>query len=281
METGDNSSYETFYSYRHPSISPTAGPSEEKPYDYPKFSKGFKSKSPLDQHMHLHYSPPHTHTSIGGAGTYIAGLPCTFARNKCKKSPLHSNSNADPSRECNGASESPFKIEDSVSIGQVVLAQKTLAEFMNTRGMSLPNTSSSGVKQLALINGTAPQCKLQNICSEVFPTLPSYLEHTKSGSSIIASTVLENISPQALLPNLSLGLDFSSQPFVLKSDEDGPVIPDKPIIRDLQTPDVNGIFICPICGKDFNSKLSSKQHVDVKHRAEGKYLCPTCGKLYR
>ncbi|TPP66829.1 Zinc finger protein [Fasciola gigantica] len=279
VENGDNSSHETFYSYRHPSVSPIAGPSEEKPYGCPKCSKGFKSKSLLDQHMHLHYPPRY---KCRWCGNIYRWPPVYYHhKQKCKKRPLHSNSDADPSRECNGTSESPFKIEDSVSNEQVILAQKTLAQFMNIHGMSLPNTSSSGVMQPPLLNGTVPPCKFQCICSEVFPTLPSYLEHTKSCSSIIASTVLENISPQALLPNLNLGLDFSSQPFVLKSDEDGPMIPDKPIVRDLQTPGVNGIFTCSICGKDFNSKLSLKQHVDGKHRAEGKYLCPTCGKRYR
>ncbi|TPP66997.1 putative zinc finger protein [Fasciola gigantica] len=82
-----------------------------------------------------------------------------------------------------------------------------------------------------------------------------------------------------MLPNLNHGLDFSSQPFVLKSDEDDPMIPDKPIVPDLQTPGVNGIFAYPVSGKDFNSKLSLKQIVDGEHRAEGKYLCPIGGKV--
>lgn len=279
IENGDSNSYETYYSYRHPPVSPIAGPSEDKPYGCPNCFKGFKSKSLLDQHMHLHYPPRY---KCRWCGNIYRWPPVYYHhKQKCKKRPMHVSSETDPGPECNGTPEPTLKIEELVSSEQVALAQKTLAQIMNIHGMSLPNTSSSGIMP-PLANGTVSQCKFQCICSEAFQSPNSYLEHTKCCSSVIsASTVLENLSPQALLPNLNIGLDFSSHPFALKQDDDCPMTQDKPVARDLQSSGVNGIFTCSICGKDFNSKLSLKQHVDGKHRAEGKYLCPTCGKRYR
>ncbi|VDP95119.1 unnamed protein product [Echinostoma caproni] len=284
VENGDSSSYETYYSYRHPSVSPIAGPSEDKPYGCPKCTKGFKSKSLLDQHMHLHYPPRY---KCRWCGNVYRWPPVYYHhKQKCKKRPLHNNSGSDANHECNSSEESPFKTEDpNVSTEQVALAQKTLAQFMNIHGMTIPNSNHASSVIPPLLNGSVPPCKFPCICSEVFLTLPSYLEHAKVCSSMLsASTVLENLAPQVLLPGLNMGLDLSTQSLLIKSEENGTATPEKPAVRDLslhQPSGVNGIFTCSICGKDFNSKLSLKQHVDGKHRAEGKYLCPTCGKRYR
>ncbi|CAL8088740.1 unnamed protein product [Calicophoron daubneyi] len=278
---------ELYHSYRHPSVSPVAGPSEDKPYGCPKCFKGFKSKSLLDQHMHLHYPPRY---KCRWCGNVYRWPPVYYHhKQKCKKRPNHNGSDTASLNDYKpGSEDSSFKVGDTaISSEQVAIAQRTLVQFMNFHGIPFPPPNGTPDSSSAPApNGNRPACPFTCLCTEVFPTLTLYLEHMRTCPSILsASSVFENFIPQALFNSPNLGLDLSTQSISSKTEdrsayvaEDLSPYKDPPIH---QSPGVNGIFTCTICGKDFNSKLSLKQHVDGKHRPEGKYLCPTCGKRYR
>ncbi|CAH8622419.1 unnamed protein product [Dicrocoelium dendriticum] len=277
---------ETYYSYRHPSVSPIAGPSDDKPFGCPKCLKGFKSKSLLDQHMHLHYPPRY---KCRWCGNVYRWPPVYYHhKQKCKKRPLHHSGSFTPASECSGLGGSYRHPDPALSVEHFTRAQTTFAQFMHLHSLRLLQQTGSSNGQ-PLSNPAAADAPnvipLTCICSEAFPNLPSYLEHAKSCSSMLsASTVFEHLAPHPLFHPPSLGLDLSTSAIPDSPDQDRSVAADLSSSKDTTanySSHSNGIFPCSICGKDFNSKLSLKQHVDGKHRAEGKYLCPTCGKRYR
>ncbi|KAF6772734.1 hypothetical protein AHF37_07705 [Paragonimus kellicotti] len=276
-----DTSPEIYHSYRHPSVSPIPGPSKDKPFGCPKCLKGFKSKSLLDQHMHLHYPPRY---KCRWCGNVYRWPPVYYHhKQKCKKRPLHVFS-------LNGTQDSTFDASPSrfdetcISKEQLSQAQKTFAQFMQLHAMPLPLPLSFDVQPpSSIFSDVLPPCSMTCICTEVFPNFQSYIEHTKTCQSILsASSISEKVIPHAMFP-LALNADppRSSVPDSVNPEPRLTDIASSKEAPVCQSPINNGIFTCSICSKDFTSKLSLKQHVDGKHRAEGKYLCPTCGKRYR
>ncbi|KAG5446038.1 hypothetical protein CSKR_103889 [Clonorchis sinensis] len=278
----DNSTTtETYHSYHHPSVAPVPGPSKEKPYGCPKCFKGFKSKSLLDQHMHLHYPP--RYKCRWCANVYRWPPAYYHHKQKCKKRPTHGNTVGSNSYVSSPGKCSPENTDDAdVQNGNFTIAQKALAHFINLHTLAFPQTDKLDIPPFAPLNGQFPSCQPTCVCSEVFPTIPKYFEHVKSCPRMLtASGALGGVSP-VLFPT-ALGVDFPTNLTSERSEQDAPA-EDLSLSKEtcVYNPSASaGIFSCSICGKDFNSKLSLKQHVDGKHRAEGKYLCPTCGKRYR
>ncbi|KAF7256515.1 hypothetical protein EG68_06591 [Paragonimus skrjabini miyazakii] len=276
-----DTSPEVYHSYRHPSVSPIPGPSKDKPFGCPKCLKGFKSKSLLDQHMHLHYPPRY---KCRWCGNVYRWPPVYYHhKQKCKKRPLHVFSLNGTQDSTFGASPSRFN-ETCISKEQLSQAQKTFAQFMQLHAMPLPLPLSFDVQPpSSIFSDVLPPCSMTCICTEVFPNFQSYIEHTKNCQSILsASSISEKVIPHAMFP-LALNADppRSSVPDSIDPEPQLADIVSSKEAPICQSPINNGIFTCSICSKDFTSKLSLKQHVDGKHRAEGKYLCPTCGKRYR
>ncbi|VDK78343.1 unnamed protein product [Dibothriocephalus latus] len=204
-ENTETDSTNFFSTYRHPPVVPIKGPSNEKPFGCPQCPKGFKSKSLLEQHMHLHYPPRY---KCRWCGKVYRWPPVYYHHMRiCKKLPS-SKSNHLPHPEVDSTPK----------------AESYFAHVSN--------------------------------CSQVLKTLRGRYS---------------NLPPT----------DFSPLPSSLDSKLSVPLKPE------LQSPEPrishrsSKVFICSICSKGFTSKLSLKQHMDGKHRAEGKYVCQVCGKRYR
>ncbi|CAH8555475.1 unnamed protein product [Heterobilharzia americana] len=274
---------EVSHPYRQPPVSAVAGPSGDKPYGCPKCYKGFKSKSLLDQHMHLHFPPRYKCRWCGN----VYRWPPVYYHHKqrCKKRPLINLSDINHSSDYRCLNGSVLKMEDSqMHMDQIPSRQQVFNRFMNAPGVSFTQelANENIIQNVPVIGDDAANCSLTCLCTESFLNVPSYLEHATVCPKVVsASSVFENIANRALSTSANLSFRSPRQRNPISNFRELPPeylsqLKDASLLH----PSL-GIFSCNMCGKEFNSKLSLKQHVDGKHRAEGKYLCASCGKRYR
>nr|CAH8848556.1 unnamed protein product [Trichobilharzia regenti] len=272
-----------YHPYRQPPVSAVAGPSGDKPYGCPKCYKGFKSKSLLDQHMHLHFPPRYKCRWCGN----VYRWPPVYYHHKqrCKKRPLLNLSDMSHSNDYRCVNGSLMKVEDSqIHMDQISSRQQAFNRFMNAPGVSFTQelANENLVQNVPVIGEDAANCSLTCLCTESFLNVPSYLEHATICPKVVsASSVFENLASRALCTSANLGFRSPRQRNQISNFRE---LPPEYLSQLKDTSLLHhgvGIFTCNMCGKEFNSKLSLKQHVDGKHRAEGKYLCGTCGKRYR
>lgn len=273
---------EIYQTYRQTNMHSVTGPSIDKPYGCPKCFKGFKSKSLLDQHMHLHYPPRYKCRWCGN----VYRWPPVYYHHKqrCKKRPaLTTVGTFDVSKSTSirSGEHSIQKFEDLQHPKErITFAQQALAQFMNMQSMPFSQDLNSDLC-ISKVNGDSSNVPLTYLCTENFPVATSYLEHLGVCST---SSNFESLSNQTHINSSTHNIDRISQVPTINdqnhmSQTDG--LLDMKDMSLVPHPNVGGIFPCSICNKHFNSKLSLRQHVDGKHRAEGKYLCPTCGRRYR
>ncbi|VDD79888.1 unnamed protein product [Mesocestoides corti] len=221
----------SFYNYyKHPPVVPIKGPSDDRPFGCPKCPKGFKSKSLLEQHMHLHYPPRY---KCRWCCKVYRWPPVYYHHMRTCKKMLGCDAESDTTTN---ASPTSTSVNDNAVLD---LSQPA-------------KTVSVGTKEENLVKSTAP-VEFTCPCGVSLPDVQSYFKH--------AAKCLHFIHP--LRPRLPVIDTF------------------KPSEQVLLSKSRSRRFICNICAKDFTSKLSLKQHVDGKHRAEGKYVCKLCGKRYR
>lgn len=237
-------SYYNFY--KHPPVVPIKGPTDDKPFGCPKCPKAFKSKSLLEQHMHLHYPPRY---KCRWCPKVYRWPPVYYHHLRtCKKMPVWEGSSEAP--EESGNASTPPEVEHEYA------------------ALDLSQSTTSHAKPEPLVTPILPlpPTEFPCPCGATLPDVQSYFRH--------AAKCLNFIQPP---PHPLPAPPTPLSPAPPKEEEEksplSPVLPPtKPRTKR---------FICSICAKDFTSKLSLKQHVDGKHRAEGKYVCKLCGKRYR
>ncbi|CAH8520445.1 unnamed protein product [Schistosoma mattheei] len=273
-----------YHPYRQSTVSSAPGPSGDKPYGCPKCYKGFKSKSLLDQHMHLHFPPRYKCRWCGN----VYRWPPVYYHHKqrCKKRPVISMSEIGHASDYRCLNGSVMKVEDSqMHVDHISPRQTAFNRFVNAPGVSFTQELANDniIQNVPVIGDDAANCSLTCLCTESFLNVPSYLEHATICPKVVsASSVFENLANRALSTSNNLGFRSPRQRNSISNFRE---LPPEYLsqLKDttLMHSNPGGIFSCNMCGKEFNSKLSLKQHVDGKHRAEGKYLCGSCGKRYR
>uniref|UniRef100_A0A0V0J6C7 C2H2-type domain-containing protein n=1 Tax=Schistocephalus solidus TaxID=70667 RepID=A0A0V0J6C7_SCHSO len=274
-ENAETDGVNFFSTYRHPPVVPIKGPSNEKPFGCPQCPKGFKSKSLLEQHMHLHYPPRY---KCRWCGKVYRWPPVYYHHMRiCKKLPS-SKSNHLP----HPAVESIPKAEIAES-SPLELAHSTPNVPPTPPPPPPPPPPLSLAKKPRLATAPAadtseklppvPVSPFMCFCNSVFSDIQSYFAHVSNCSQVL-KTLRGRYSNLPITDFPPLSSSFDSK-FSL------------PLKPELQSPEPrishrsSKVFVCNICSKGFTSKLSLKQHVDGKHRAEGKYVCQVCGKRYR
>ncbi len=214
--------------YKHPPVVPIKGPTEDRPFGCPKCPKGFKSKSLLEQHMHLHYPPRY---KCRWCSKVYRWPPVYYHHMRtCKKIPGTEAEQEMPVK----LSSPPVPENENVALD---LSQSAKPCSIKTEPMPVQPAP------------TEFKCP----CGASLADVQSYFKH--------AAKCLHFIQPLRPRPSIPVEQKQPPQLLIAKSRSKR--------------------FVCNICAKDFTSKLSLKQHVDGKHRAEGKYVCKLCGKRYR
>ncbi|EUB58972.1 Zinc finger protein [Echinococcus granulosus] len=218
--------------YKHPPVIPIKGPSDDRPFGCPKCPKGFKSKSLLEQHMHLHYPPRY---KCRWCFKVYRWPPVYYHHMRTCKKMLRSE--AEPDKTAANPSSISIPVNDNA----------VLDLSRPTKSAQIAPKEETVVKPTAPADFTCP-------CGATFSDVQFYFKHAAKCLQLI-----HTFGP--LVPPST------------ESNESADLAP-MPKSRTKR-------FLCNICAKDFTSKLSLKQHVDGKHRAEGKYVCKLCGKRYR
>lgn len=220
--------------YKHPPVVPIKGPSDDRPFGCPKCPKGFKSKSLLEQHMHLHYPPRY---KCRWCLKVYRWPPVYYHHMRTCKKMLRSEAASVDKQTPSTSSPTSTSANDNTVLD---LSQPTKSAQvpMKEENVAKPNIPSD------------VSCS----CGATFTDVQSYFKH--------AAKCLQLLHPFACLMTPSTECTESSDVTPLSKSR-------------------SRRFLCNICAKDFTSKLSLKQHVDGKHRAEGKYVCKLCGKRYR
>ncbi|KAM3172996.1 hypothetical protein ACTXT7_013406 [Hymenolepis weldensis] len=239
----------THYSYyKHPPVIPIKGPSDDRPFGCPKCPKGFKSKSLLEQHMHLHYPPRY---KCRWCFKVYRWPPVYYHHMRtCKKMP---RAESEPENSAIVSTSIP-PVNDSAVLD---LSQPTKPAQLVTlkEDPLIKSTPPPPTPSLPLLSSPTMGfiCPCGTKCSDV----QSYFTHAAKCLQLIPPLSSNKIE-RSLLESTNEPLESGLGP-------------------------VSGMkrFTCNYCAKDFTSKLSLKQHIDGKHRAEGKYVCKICGKRYR
>lgn len=227
--------------YKHPPVIPIKGPSDDRPFGCPKCPKGFKSKSLLEQHMHLHYPPRY---KCRWCFKVYRWPPVYYHHMRTCKKMLRAES--EPEKPTSTSSSSaPINDSAVLDLSQPAKSAQlvTLKEEPLVKPTSLPLPPTQPVD-------------ISCSCGTKFSDVQSYFNHATKCLQFIQPFTATNLEHASLEAN----------------DSPDPILGTKPRTKR---------FVCNICAKDFTSKLSLKQHVDGKHRAEGKYVCKICGKRYR
>lgn len=241
-------------SHKHPPVIPIQGPSIDKPFGCPKCPKGFKSKSLLEQHMHLHFPPRY---KCQWCSKVYRWPPVYYHHMRtCKKIPEKTSEDM-PFEDLKSESSSPCdmplldlscppNLPTKPSIAQPIAIMPKVVK----PDFSVPKSP---------VNPIQFTCS----CSTTFPDIQSYFKHVAS-----CLHFCQALQPKQTSHVSTNKLDSHSIPVVSPAEQ--------------RPRNSSGkLFMCNTCGKEFTSKLSLKQHVDGKHRAEGKYVCKMCGKRYR
>ncbi|VDO10428.1 unnamed protein product [Rodentolepis nana] len=233
--------------YKHPPVIPIKGPSDDRPFGCPKCPKGFKSKSLLEQHMHLHYPPRY---KCRWCFKVYRWPPVYYHHMRtCKKMPRGESESDNPSM----TSTSIPPVNDSAVLDLSQPAKP--AQFVTLKEDSLVKSTPPSTPSFPLLS--SPPVDFICPCGTKFSDVHSYVDHATKCLHIVQPLSSVNIE-RAFLDSTNESLESS-------------LVPNSVLKR----------FTCNYCAKDFTSKLSLKQHIDGKHRAEGKYVCKICGKRYR
>ncbi|VEL09151.1 unnamed protein product [Protopolystoma xenopodis] len=326
---------EVFHKYRHPPVSPIIGPTNDKPFGCPKCPKGFKSKSLLEQHMHIHYPPRY---KCRWCGNMYRWPPVYYHhKQKCKKRPgfmlddrngtsavVSLRNSPRIGKLCHRRPLSPADVPLNLENGHPKQSDRPVA--IEAEPSPLPQTipSIGSILPTDVLKASDPsvsmpvQGRVTCLCSEVMHDFESYFEHVAKCSKFLELSHMTPAQPSVItssfqppppsLSNVSHTSDTTipSPPSAFQCYTRMPSPPSAVCldlsyrkrkresyiarvkankftkgVADQCQMNADGSFRCIECNKDFSSKLSLKQHIDGKHRPEGKYLCSSCGKRYR
>ncbi|PAA52965.1 hypothetical protein BOX15_Mlig008468g2, partial [Macrostomum lignano] len=236
-----------------------------KQHPCPECSKRFRTKTLLDQHMHLHRPPAY---QCRYCSRKFRWPPVFYQHQRqCKLNPSvvaasaaggngNSRSHGNNSRR---KSYTPVKAPEPAAPMRppVSLSAAAVTPESESAGLSLLRDASSDNSIGGVVSNAA---NYRCACTAVFASVKAYLNHCDScpEHSGRGQQQLEQQQQQAQVGSIVDAASLSQL-----------------------APSVAGGYTCPQCNNTYSSRLSLKQHIEGMHSIEARYECDGCRKRFR